>query len=378
MSRYTREDFDKSPSPHDSNSTSMASNSQTIITHSPPTISQASRADAQARPRTSRAIYDESSGFGTKWYINLLSDDLSPQPVSEVLSGPKHHEAAAPGSRHYGPHSKKSRLSNPNAGTQSRAHPDKNDAPTVPENSVARTENQNNRGSRFSHDFEAAERLPHVDGPTITEDFILPFENRQARVSRFVPTSCIRSRDNSGKFDISRMKEFRVLPLENRKTRGLHHGTVSNTKEKPLKYEAAEEPSLVGPPTITEGFPFPLESRNARPSRFTSNTISLKFEAAESLPQPHNDKKVLASIHYARLELATMRKNRAQDELTIQKLENRIAQEEGIETRRPTADSALGSADEGNQQEENISSHRKLLVEKNRKSSPSALTLIKC
>lgn len=376
MSRYTREDFDKCPSPHDSNSTSIASNSQTIITHSPPRISQASRADSHARPRTSRAIYDESSGFGTKWYINLLSDDLSPQPVSEVLSGPKHHGAAASGSRHHGPHSKKSLLSNPNDRAQSRAHPDKDDAPTVPENSLARTNNQNNRGSR-SHDFETAEGLPDGDGPTITEDFILPFENRQARVSRFVPTSCIRSRDNSGKFDVSRMKEFHVLPLENRKTRGLHHGTVSNAKEKPLKSEAAEELSFVGPPTITEGFPSPLEYRNTRPSRFTSNTISLKFEAADSLPQPHNEKKVLASIHYARLELATMRRNRAQDELTIQQLENRIAQEVGIETRRPTADSALGSADEGNQQEENICSHRRLLVEKNRKSSPSTLTLIK-
>lgn len=367
MSRYTREDFDKCSSPHDSNSPSITSNSQTIITHSPPTIS---KADAQARPPTSRAIYDESSGFGTKWYINLLSDDLSPQPVSEVLSGPKHHEAAVPGSRHY---AKKSRISNSNAGTQSREQPDrKEDALTAPENSVRRTENQNTRGSRFSHDFETSEGPPHVDGPTITEDFMLPFENRQARVSRFV-----RSRDTSGKFDIPRMKEFRVPPIENRKTRGPHHGTVSNTKEKPLKYEDTEELSLVGHPTMTD-FTFPLESRNARPSRFTSNTISLKFEAAESLPQPHDEKKVLTSIHYARLELASLRKNRAQDELTIQQLENRIAQEEGLETRRPTADSALGSADEGSQQEEKISSHRKLLVEKNSESSPSSLTSRKC
>lgn len=368
MSRYTREDFDKRSSPEDSNTPSMASNSQTIITHSPPTISHASKADAQARPPTSRALYDESSGFGTKWYINLLSDDLSPQPVSEVLSGPKHHEPAAPGSRHY---AKKSRQSNLNASTQSQ--PDKYDAPKDPENSVPRTENQNTRGSRFSHDFETAEGPPHVDGPTITEDFMLPFENRQARVSRFV-----RSRDNSGKCDIPRMKEFRVPPIETRKTRGLHLGTVSNTKEKSLKYEPTEELSTVGPLTMTEGFTFPLESRNARPSRFTSNTISLKFEAAESLPQPHNEKKVLTSIHYARLELASLRKNRAQDELTIQQLENRIAQEEGIETRRPTADSALGSADEGSQQEEKISSHRKLLVEKNSESSPSIPTPRKC
>lgn len=369
MSRYTREDFDNCPSPHGSNSPSIGSSSQTIITHSPRTISQASKADAQPRPPTSRAIYDESSGFGTKWYINLLSDDLSPQPVSEVLSGPKHYEAAAPGSRQYGPHAKKSRLSNSNSGKQSREQPDKDDAPTVPENSVPRTENQNTRASRVSHDFETAKGLPPVDGPTITEDFMLPFENRQARVSRFEPTPYIRSRDNSGKFDIPRTKEFRVPALENRKIRGLHHGTVPNTQEKPMKYEAGEGLSPVGPPTMTEGFTFPLESRNIRPSRFTSNTISLKFEEAESLPQPLDEKKVLASIHYARLELASLRKNRAQDELTIQQLENRIAQEEGVETRGPTADSALGSADEGSQQEKKISSHRLLLVEKNRKSS---------
>lgn len=355
----------------------MASNSQTIITHSPPTISRASKVDAQVRPPTSRAIYDESSGFGTKWYINLLSDDLSPQPVSDVLSRPKQEEDAASGSRHYAPHAKKSRLSISNAGTQSKEQPDKDDAPTAPENSVSRTGNQNTRGSRCSQDFETAEGLPQVDGLTITEDFMLPFENRQARVSRFVATPCIRSRDNSDKFNIPRMREFRVTPLENRKICAMHYGAVSNTKEKPFKYEAAEELSIVGPPTITEGFTFPLEARNTRPSRFTSNTISLKFEAAESLPQPHDEKKVLASVHYARLELASLRKNRAQDELTIQQLENRIAQEEGRETRRPTADSALGSADEGSQPEENISSHRKLLIDNNRKSSPSVQHLQK-
>lgn len=360
MSRYTREDFDKCPSPHDSTPPSMASNSQTIITHSPPTISRASKVDAQVRPPTSRAIYDESSGFGTKWYINLLSDDLSPQPVSEVLSRPKEQEAAACGSRHYVSHAKKSRLSISNAGTQSKEQSDKDDAPTLAEKSVPQTGHQNTRGSR-SLDLETAE------GPTITEDFMLPFENRQARVSRFVANPCIRSKDNSGKFDIPRMREFRATPLENRKIRGMHYGTVSNTKEKPLRYEAAEELSIVGPPTITEGFTFPLESRNTRPSRFTSNTISLKFEAAESLPQPHDEQKVLASVHYARLELASLRKNRAQDELTIQQLENRIAKEEGRETRGPTADSALGSTDESSQPEDNVSTHRKLHAEKNRK-----------
>lgn len=352
----------------------MASNSQTIITHSPPAISRATKVDPRVRPPPSRAIYDESSGFGTKWYINLLSDDLSPQPVSEVLSRPKQQEAAASGSRHYIPHAKKSRPSITNAGTQSNEQPDKDDAPTVPENSVTRMGNQHTHGSRCSLDFETAEELPHVDGLTITEDFMLPFENRQARASRFVATPCIRSRDNSDKFNIPRMKEFRVTPLENRKIRAMHYGTVSNTKERPLRYEAAEDLSIVGHPTITEGFTFPLESRNTRPSRFTSNTVSLKFEAAESLPEPHDEKKVLASVHYARLELASLRKNRAQDEFTIQQLENRIAQEEGRGTRRPAVDSALGSADEGSQPEENISSHRKLIVEKNRKSSPSSPT----
>lgn len=366
MSRYTREDIDKCQSPQDSTPPSMASNSQTIITHSPPTISRASKIDAQVRPPTSRAIYDESSGFGTKWYINLLSDDLSPQPVSEVLSRPKQLEAAASGSRQNVPPAKKSRLPISNAGARSEEQFDKNDAPPLPENSLPQTSHQNTRGSRCSLDLETAEGL------TITEDFMLPFENRQARVSRFVANPCIRSRDNSGKFDIPRMREFRATPLENRKIRGMHYGTVSNNKEKPLKYEAAEEISFVGPPTITEGFTFPLESRNTRPSRFTSNTISLKFEAAESLPQPHDEQKVLASVHYARLELASLRKNRAQDELTIQQLENRIAQEEGRETRGPTADSALGSADESSQPEENASSHRKLLAEKNRKSPPQS------
>lgn len=365
MSRYTREDFDKCPSPHHSTPPSMASNSQTIITHSPPTTSRASKVDAQVRP-TSRAIYDESSGFGTKWYINLLSDDLSPQPVSEVLSRPKQQEPAASGSRHYVSHAKKSRLSISNAGTQSKEQPDKDDAPTLPEKSVPQKGHQNTRGSCCSLDLETAEGL------TITEDFMLPFENRQARVSRFVANPCIRSRDNSLKLDIPRMREFRATPLENWKIRGMNYGTVSNTKEKPLKYEAAEELSIVGPPTFTEGFTFPLESRNTRPSRFTSNTISLKFEAAESLPQPHDEQKVLASVHYARLELASLRKNRAQDELTIQQLENRIAQEEGRETRGATADSALGSTDESSQPEENVSSHRKLVAEKNRKSPLSS------
>lgn len=371
MSRYTREDFDKCPSPHDSTPPSVASNSQTIITQSPPTISRASKVDALVRPPTSRAIYDESSGFGTKWYINLLSDDLSPQPVSEVLSRPKSQEAAASGSRQNASYAKNSRLSISNAGTQSKQQSEKEDAPTLPENSLSQTGRQNTRGSRFSPDLETAEGL------TITEDFMLPLENRQARVSRFVANPCIRSRDNSGKFDIPRMREFRATPLENRKIRGMHHGAVSNTKEKTLKYEAAEELSFVGPPTITEGFTFPLESRNSRPSRFTSNTISLKFEAAESLPQPHDEQKVLASIHYARLELASLRKNRAQDELTIQQLENRIAQEEGRETRGPTSDSALGSADESSQSDENVSSHRKLLAEKNRQPPPPSQTTTK-
>lgn len=368
MSRYTREDFDKCPSPHDSTPPSMGSKSQTIITHSPPTISRASKVDAQVRPPTSRAIYDESSGFGTKWYINLLSDDLSPQPVSEVLSRPKQQEAAASGSRQNVSPAKKSRLSISNAGARSKEQSDKDDAPTLPGNSLPQAGHQNIRGSRCSLDLETAEGL------TITEDFMLPFENRQARVSRFVANPCIRSRDISGKFDIPRMREFRATPLENRKIRGMHYGTVSNTKEKPLKDEAAEELSYVGPPTITEGFTFPLESRNTRPSRFTSNTISLKFEAAESLPQPHDEQKILASVHYARLELASLRRIRAQDELTIQQLENRIAQEEGRETRGPTADSALGSADESSQPEENVGSHQKLLAEKTRKSPPPSPT----
>lgn len=368
MSRYTREGFHKCPSPHDSTPPGLASNSQTIITHSPPTISRASKVDAHVRPPTSRTIYDESSGFGTKWYINLLSDDLSPQPVSEVLSRPKPQEAAASGSRQNASYAKHSRLSISNAGTQSKQQSEKEDAPTLPENSLAQTGRQNTRGSRFSPDLETAEGL------TITEDFMLPFENRQARLSRFVANPCIRSSDNSGKFDIPRMRENRATPLEKRKIRGMHYGTVSNTKEKTSKYEAAEELSFVGPPTTTEGFTFPLESRNSRPSRFTSNTISLKFEAAESLPQPHDEQKVLASIHYARLELASLRKNRAQDELTIQQLENRIAQEEGRETRGPTADSALGSADESSQPDENVSSHRKLLAEKNRQPPPLSQT----
>lgn len=352
----------------------MPSNSRTIITHSPPMISRASKVDAQVRPPTSRAIYDESSGFGTKWYINLLSDDLSPQPVSEVLSGPKQQEAAASGSRHYISHAKKSRLSISNASTQSKGQPDKDDVPTLPNNSIPRTSNQNTRGSRCSLDLETAEGLPHVDGLTITEDFMLPFENRQARVSCLVATPCIRSRNNSEKFDIPRTKEFRVTPLESRKIRGMQYGSVSNTKEKSLKYEAAEELSIVSPPTVTEGYTFPLESRNTRPSRFTSNTISLKFEAVESLPQPRDEQKVLASVHYARLELASLRKKRAQDELTIQQLKNRIALEEGRETRRPTADSALGSADEGSQLEEKVSSHGKLITEKNRKPLPPSPT----
>lgn len=338
----------------------MASNSQTIITHSPPTISRASKVDAQVRPPTSRTIYDESSGFGTKWYINLLSDDLSPQPVSEVFSRPKPQKAAVSGSRQNVAHTKNSRIPISNAGTRSKQKSEKEDAPTLPQNSLSQTGHKDTRGSRCSPDLETAEGL------TITEDFMLPFENRQPRVSRFVANPCIRSRENSGKFDIPRMREIRATSLENRKIRGMHYGTASNTEEKPLKYEVAEELSFVGPPTITEGFTLPPESRNTRPSRFTSNTISLKFEAAESLPQPHDEQKVLASVHYARLELASLRKNRAQDELTIQQLENRIAQEEGRETRGPTADSALGSADESSQSDENVSSHRKLLAEKNR------------
>ncbi len=141
---------------------------------------------------------------------------------------------------------------------------------------------------------------------------------------------------------------------------------VSGTQSKDisLKLDSAQ---------ITEEAPSQHEVRQSRRSRFIPASYtkdnSFRYENVEELPPPIDDEKVLASIVSARLELATLKKNHAKDGLTIQRLEDRIAQDDRRDNpKRRRGDSAIGSNDGDSEREVEVgNSERKLLVEKNSK-----------
>lgn len=98
----------------------------------------------------------------------------------------------------------------------------------------------------------------------------------------------------------------------------------------------------------------------------TSPSKTLFLQPIGALPEPHADRKVLASIRSAKVELERFKKNHAQDRLGIRRLEDYIT---GLQEReRAEADSALGSSHGSNNGSGHSgSSERRRLIEKNSK-----------
>lgn len=96
----------------------------------------------------------------------------------------------------------------------------------------------------------------------------------------------------------------------------------------------------------------------------TSPSKSLSLRPIGVLPEPYVDRKVLASIRSAEIELERFKKNHAQDGLGIRRLEDHII---GLQEReRGKADSALGSSHGSNNGSgDSGSSERRRLIEKN-------------
>lgn len=114
---------------------------------------------------------------------------------------------------------------------------------------------------------------------------------------------------------------------------------------------------------------FSPHAKKPRASRFVSASHAKDNSTKVDVPPPFDEKKVLASIEFLEKKVAALEKNRAQDEITIQKLqlETRIDRK-----KRHRSDSALGSTDAGSERGDEMGpGQRKLIVEKNRLSLPS-------
>lgn len=94
-----------------------------------------------------------------------------------------------------------------------------------------------------------------------------------------------------------------------------------------------------------------------------SPSKNLLLQPIGTLPESHVDKKVLASIRSAKVELERLKKNRAQDGLGIRRMEDYITTLQ--ERERAKADSALGSSHGSNSGSGDFgSSERRRLIEK--------------
>lgn len=94
-----------------------------------------------------------------------------------------------------------------------------------------------------------------------------------------------------------------------------------------------------------------------------SPSKNLSLQPIGTLPEPHVDKKVLASIRSAKVELERLKKHHAQDGLGIRRMEDYITILQGRE--RAKADSALGSSHGSNSGSgDSGSSERRRLTEK--------------
>lgn len=94
-----------------------------------------------------------------------------------------------------------------------------------------------------------------------------------------------------------------------------------------------------------------------------SPSKNLLLQPIGTLPESHVDKKVLASIRSAKVELERLKKNRAQDGLGIRRMEDYITILQ--ERERAKADSALGSSHGSNSGSGDFgSSERRRLIEK--------------
>lgn len=93
----------------------------------------------------------------------------------------------------------------------------------------------------------------------------------------------------------------------------------------------------------------------------TSASKNLSLQPVGALPEPYVDRKVLASIRSAKVELERFKKNHAQDRVGIRRLEEYITVLQEKET-----DSALGSSHGSNNGSGNSgSSERSREIEKN-------------
>ena len=114
---------------------------------------------------------------------------------------------------------------------------------------------------------------------------------------------------------------------------------------------------------------FSPHAKKPRASRFVSASHAKDNSTKVDVPPPFDEKKVLASIDFLEKKVAALEKNRAQDEITIQKLqlETQIDRK-----KRHRSDSALGSTDAGSERGDEMGpGQRKLIVENNRLSLPS-------
>lgn len=128
-----------------------------------------------------------------------------------------------------------------------------------------------------------------------------------------------------------------------------------------------------GTPVFSPHAKKPRASRFVSASHAKDNSTKVDVPRDNStkvnVPSPFDEKKVLASLDFLEKKVAALEKHRAQDEITIQKLqlESQIDRK-----KRHRSDSALGSTDAGSERGDEMGpSQRKLIVEKNRLSLPS-------
>lgn len=104
----------------------------------------------------------------------------------------------------------------------------------------------------------------------------------------------------------------------------------------------------------------------------TSPSKNLSLQPIGVLPEAHVDRKVLASIRSAKVELERFKKNHAQDGPGIRRLEDYVT---GLQEReRAKADSALGSSHGSNNGSGDSEPRR--LIEKNSETPLSKATSI--
>ena len=178
-----------------------------------------------------------------------------------------------------------------------------------------------------------------------------------------------------------------ALPTRFSSTQGLSNGLASSKKQKSQKISTPNQgtqqsfmlPDLPNISELVSGVyedGTPVFSRHSKPraSRFASGTTQVNstgpsYAGVDEIPVPADEQAIFLSLKLLQDKVATLEKNNAEAENTIEDLEHKNRALEDEKSQRKIShrsDSALGTTDSDGGYETG-SGQRKLLIEKNRK-----------